>query len=80
MADWTKDIRKKREKLSPYGEKYFYSVDITIPLMVGFIIDNIVPATFGLFSFIGSKIKARSLKSFETPINNFTRLFKPIMR
>jgi len=50
-------------------EKYYYNIDVTYGFIIGFILDNIIPATFGMFTKVLKRF-GRVLFSKEIRYNN----------
>lgn len=74
---WVDEIKsiQARKNETVYGDKYFYTLKITTGLLIGQLIDLIVPCTFNLFSYMlkgfGKCWYAREIK-----LNKFNKIFK----
>ncbi len=67
--NWTnKDLMSSRYE-HVYKDSYYHNLDITLGFILGFILDNIIPLTFGLFTKFLKQF-GKSLKKIEIRYNN----------
>lgn len=71
--DWTQELKGVKQRKSQYYcfNKYYYKLNITAGFIIGFIIDQLLPGTFGLPMRILKRF-GKTFYSQEVRLNHYT--------
>jgi len=79
--DWTNTLKGVQERKGQFlgNEKYYYKLNITYGFIIGLVIDQLIPLTFGLpmkvLKRFGSTLYIKSIKLNKYTNNTYIRGF-----
>jgi len=71
--DWTQTLNGVKQRQREYlgYEKYYYKLNITAGFLIGFVIDQVIPGTFGMPMRILKRF-GKTFYSREVKLNHYT--------
>ena len=79
--DWTQELKGVKQRKQQYLglDKYYFKLNITVGFVFGFVLDQVLPGTFGLpmriLKRFGKTLYARSVKLNHYTNNTYIRGF-----
>ena len=71
--NWTNKDLNTRAYQNVYSTKYYYELNITLGFIIGIVLDNIIPCTFGVITRI---LKGYGKSFFKTNVKGNNKLIR----